>query len=436
MNKSILLALLATLTFSAEALAKTKVKAPPPPGRSALRESQEDLPVAESPEEESSRLSGNWLGLRPKLSDLGLDLAVIYKFEVNRTFRGAKQETVTLDNMDLRLSVDLEKMAKMKGATMFFYGIGNHGKNPSEYVGDAQATSNIETKANGFRLYEAWFQQLLYKDQASILIGLHDLNSEFYTTDTSTLFLNSTFGVGKELSQTGANGPSIFSTTAPAIRFRAEPSKSAYLQAGLFNAQAGDANYPSQTKIKWNPGKGMLFIAEAAYLRGREDDGKAPGKYAVGAWTYTRTFDHLTQTVPGTTTPLQSNSSGAYLLMDQQVTDSLSAFFRYGIASTKTNQYGNSLGAGLVYVGLIPKRPKDRLGFGIARASAGGEHLANQLSLGNALAKTETAYEFSYRMEVRPGIAVQPDFQIVKNPSLDTVRRSAKVGAIRFELSF
>lgn len=436
MKKSIFLLALATITFSAEVLAKTKIKSPPPPGRSAQRESQEDLPVAESPEEESSRLSGNWFGARPKLSDLGLDLAVLYKFEVNRTFRGLKKETVTLDNWDLRLSVDLEKMAKMKGATMFFYGLGNHGKNPTEYVGDAQGTSNIETRANGFRLYEAWFQQLFYKDQASILIGLHDLNSEFYATESTALFLNSTFGVGKELSQTGANGPSIFPVTSPAIRFRAEPSKSAYLQAGLFNAQAGDPNHPSQTKIKWNPGKGMLFIAEAAYLRGREEDGKAPGKYAVGAWTYTRTFDHLTQTVPGTTTPLQANSSGAYVLLEQQVAEPLSAFLRYGIASTKTNQYGSSLGAGLVYVGLIPKRSKDRLGFAIARASAGGEHLARQLSLGNRLAKTETAYEFSYRVEVRPGVAVQPDFQIVNNPGLDPAKPSAKVGAIRFELSF
>lgn len=429
--------MLATATFSAEALAHSKTKAPAPPGRSALRESQEELPVAEGSEEESKTLGGKWFGLRPKLSDMGVDLAAIYKFEVNRTFRGNKKETATLSNIDLRLSLDLEKLASLKGATMFFYGLGNHGKNPTEYVGDAQATSNIETRANGFRLYEAWFQQLFYKDQASVLIGLHDLNSEFYVTESSTLFLNSTFGVGKELSQTGANGPSIFPVTSPAIRFRVEPSKSAYLQAAAFNAQAGDSNYPSETKIKWNPGKGVLFIAEAAYLRGRdEEEGASHGKYAVGAWSYTRTFDHLRETVPGTTTPLQSNSSGAYVLLEQEIASPLTAFLRYGIASTKTNQYGSSLGAGLVYVGLIPKRPKDRLGFGIARASAGGEHLQNQLGLGNHLAKTETAYEFSYRVEVRPGIAIQPDFQIVSNPSLDPVKPSAKVGAIRFELSF
>jgi porin len=436
MNKPVSLLLLAGLILSAHASAKTRLKAPPLSGRSALRDSQEDLPVAESPEEESSRLSGNWFGARPKLSELGFDLALLYKFEVNRTFRGVKRETVVLDNLDLRLSLDLEKMARLKGATLFFYGMGNHGKNPTEYAGDAQGTSNIETKANGFRLYEAWFQQLLYKDQASILIGLHDLNSEFYTTESSTLFLNSTFGIGKELSQTGENGPSIFPATSPAIRFRAEPSKSFYLQSALFNAQAGDAAHPSGTKIKWNPGKGLLFITEAAYLRGGNEGGKAPGKYALGAWTYTRTFDHIRETVPGTIAPLQANSSGAYVLLEQQVASPLTAFVRYGAATTKTNQYGSSLGAGLVYQGLVPKRPKDRFGIAVARASAGGEHLENQLSLGNRLAKAETAYEFSYRVEVRPGIAVQPDFQIVSHPGLDPQMPAAKVGAIRFELSF
>ena len=65
-----------------------------------------------------------------------------------------------------------------KGATLFFYILGNHGGALSEQVGDLQGLSNIEAPAT-VKLYEAWFEQTLFDDRLSFKAGLYDLNTEF-----------------------------------------------------------------------------------------------------------------------------------------------------------------------------------------------------------------------------------------------------------------
>jgi porin len=274
-------------------------------------------------------------------------------------------------------------------------------------------------------------------------VGLHDLNSEFYVTDSSGLFFNSTFGVGKDLSQSGANGPSIFPTTSPAIRLRAEPSKEFYFQFGIWNGLAGDPGNPYGTKISLNAKDGLLLISEAAYLRGKLDQAKYPGKYAVGYWTYTRTFDSIHNSVydaAGNPIPTQATSHGIYFMAEQAVRENITLFARYGIASTETNRFGTCLGTGVVFTGLVPKRSKDRFGVGFARVTNGGEYKASLEDQGVSVADAESTVEANYRIELLPGVAVQPDFQYIIHPQGDPVAypslSNAAVGAIRFELSF
>ena len=55
------------------------------------------------------------------------------------------------------------------------------------------------------------------------LIGRYDLNSEFYRLQSASLFLNSSFGIGPEFSQSGLEGPSIFPNTSVGARFAIKP---------------------------------------------------------------------------------------------------------------------------------------------------------------------------------------------------------------------
>ncbi len=351
--------------------------------------------------------------------------------------------------------MDGEKFADWKGGSLFFYGIYSHGANPTQMVGDTQGTSNIETAVTTWKLYEAWAQQLLWEDKVSFLIGLHDLNSEFYVTDSSGMFLNSSFGVGKEFAQTGKNGPSIFPTTAPAIRLRGEPSKSFYIQWAVFNGQAGDPTNLNSTNFRLKERDGLLLITEMAYLRGRGDmEGKElPAKYAIGLWTYTATFDHQnkslgvydttvpvdTTTTPPTVTtigtPEQVTSTGSYFLLDQGLTENTSFFTRFGIASKKANRVASDLSAGVNMKGFFGFRPKDRLGIGATRATNGHEYLEVQKAANVETKDAETTFELAYRIELLPGIAMTPDFQYVMYPNSDPKIGNARVVTLRTEIN-
>lgn len=414
------------IAFSASALAQT---AQDTAGTSASRESDKESPVSESPMPVESRLTKNWGGARSRLSDAGIDLAVIYKLEHAAVFSGGlARSQATIGNLDFRAGFDLDKLAGWRGGSAFLYMLGDHGGDPSKGVGDIQVTSNIEAPVDTAKVYELWLQQLGFENRVSLLAGLHDLNSEFYVTESTNLFFNSSFGVGKDLSQTGTNGPSIFPTTSLALRLRTEPAPEFYLQLGLFDAHAGDVAEPHGTQIRFRADEGLLLIGEAAILRGRSGGGALRGKYGVGFWTYTIPTSHLVTGAPVV-------NRGAYVLTEQELATGWSAFVRYGVATTEANRVGSCLGAGTVWTGLLPGRARDRFGIAVARVGTGGEYNDVRRSAGASVAGSETAIEASYRLELIPGIALQPDFQYVIHPgALDSVENAA-VGALRAEIS-
>ena len=399
----------------------------------------EPLTPSEQPKvvEKQEVLTSNWSGLRSRLAANGIEIEAVYKGEVSSNFSGgARKGTVYLGNFDLKTSINAEALLGWKGASAFIYLIVDHGKDPSVNVGDAQGTSNIETPVNTLKLYEAWVQQSFFDEKATILFGLHDLNSEFYVTETSGLFLNSSFGIGQEFAQTGKNGPSIFPTTSLAARVRAEPTKAFYIQTGIFNGVSGDPENPRGTHIKLGGANGLLIVSEMAFLRGKEEKSENKySKYAAGIWSYTKTFDHQTATVSGTTTPVQVNNDGYYFLAEQTIFDPLAVFLRYGVASSEVNRFHKNFSYGLVATGIISSRPNDRLGIAATIVTNGSEYKDLNKTQGNKIENSESTYEASYRMELTKGFVFQPDIQWVVNPDTNPDQKNVLVGAVRFEIT-
>ena len=362
-------------------------------------------------------LTGDWAGYRTKLTENGLDIALAYKGEFSKpTKRGVQKKTSYLENLDLKLTFDGEKLLSLKDTTFFIYGLGSrgseNGNSPSANVGDHQGTSNIEAPVDDFKVYEAWVQKEFFDKKLSVLFGLHDLNSEFYITETSGLFLNASFGIGKDLSQTGVNGPSIFPFTAPSIRIKAQQEEF-YLQAALFNAQAGDPDNLKGTHARMGGSDGTLAIAELGIT--------SSGKFALGAWSYNRTFPHISDPTS------EVNNSGYYFLADHSVTENTSAFLRYGVASNGPNEVGTCVTGGLVF--------NKTLGLGITSATPSEANKTASEASGTPLS-TETTFELTYKYEIYPGISLQPDYQYVTRPAMDESARGIHVGTFRFELNF
>ena len=149
---------------------------------------------------------GDW---REALARHGVELDLSYTGDVvANTHGGEARKTEYLGTIDLTLAWDSDAWFERDFGTFFVYGLWNHGGQPSRAVGDVQATDNIEAP-DAIRLFEAWWQKTLLA-RTSLLVGLYDVNSEFYAIDSAELFLNGSFGMGGELGNSGITGPGTF----------------------------------------------------------------------------------------------------------------------------------------------------------------------------------------------------------------------------------
>ena len=374
-------------------------------------------------------LFGDWGGLRSGWRDRGVDVNAVYTAQGwDVASGGIKRGTAYDDNMELTADIDGEKAFGSPGTHIFLYVLNNEGGRPNDDVGAIQGVDNIEVRAATAKLYEAWVDQTLLDGKLKALIGLRDLNAEFYNTQATTNFIEPIYGVGQDINQSGQNGPSVFPYTAPTVRLKYLPTEDSYVSVAAFDAVAGDPDHLHGTQIDGFD-KGALLIGETGYTPGATDD-SSPDKLAVGAWRYT----HAMPDVSGTGSDKQW---GIYGLASHQCYKdddgrTVTPFLRLGYAGGDAVQTDVSYQIGAIAGGWVPGRPEGEFGLGASAARNSTPFMDATLGA----ERTETNFEFYYRDHVADGITIQPDVQYVVNPGTDPALSNATVLALRMEVAF
>ncbi|MGK5088166.1 carbohydrate porin [Bdellovibrionota bacterium FG-2] len=339
-------------------------------------------------------------------SDKLYALSLSYVSETSGALQGGLERKINLTgNLLIDARFDLGAITHLSGLSLYAQGIGIHGDSLSKSVGDVQVSSNIDAP-KAARIYQAWLQKEFAGGAVSLLAGIHDLNSEFYSTEASRIFLNSSFGVGSDLSHTGANGPSIFPEPGMAIRAKIRPINDWEISTAMYDGNPGSSPWTSE-----DGGLGILELAHSQKINDRD------GRYAIAAWGYSA----------------QKQTRGAYFLANQKIYSptsndprGLSAFVRTGLSDR--GSVSSSWSSGVNYTGAIRTRDEDQMGFAITQAKGIGEE-------GEELAR-ETVLEFTYLGKIKPWFSVQPDFQWILNPGMDSTAVPALVGAVRLQVVF
>lgn len=395
----------------------------------------------DAPNYSTDTLTGNWGGARQSLADHGMTVDAVYKADVfSNTTGGIKTGTRALDNMDLMINLDGEKLAGLKGTTALIHFLNNFGRKPdADLVGSGQGIDSIETSEPAAKLYQAWVQQSLFDDKVSVLGGLYDLNSEFYVNEPALLFIEPTYGIGTDIAQSGVNGPSIFPTTALAARIKVQPTKEWYAQAVLLDGIPGDPNDAKGTHIDLDKEDGGLVVAEAGYIPGGENP---EGKFGVGAWWYSKKAPDLTD-VDANGNPVMHNNEGIYVIADHSLykegKDSkkgLAGFARLGFANEDVNQFNYAWAVGLVYTGAIPTRDDGQLGFAVNGAHNSSKFTNASETAGNPVDSQETAFELTYNDHITPWFALQPDIQYIIDPGTNPASDNALIVGGRAIINF
>lgn len=365
----------------------------------------------------------------------GVELGAVYTAEGVRNLAGGiARKGAYLDNLDLSAEFDLERIFGWENTTLFLYGLGNNGGDPSTFIGDAQATSNIETD-DAWKLYEAWMEKGWGEDRVALRVGLYDLNSEFDVKEYGGALFNSSHGIGADFSQSGGNGPSIFATAALGARLRLQLTPAYYLQAAVLDGVPGDPNDPTGTHVELSGDEGALLALEAGRVVGGDE--YSYGKWGVGLWGYTARFAAIDEIDAQGNPRLRRGNLGVYafgeteLVREEDHEQGAGVYGRIGLANPKINQFGLFAGAGLTYTGP-GSRAADQLALGVATVVNGGNYTDVTPGAENA----ETNIELTYRLQLTPWLAVQPDLQYILNPGTDAGLGNAAVLACRVETAF
>lgn len=359
-------------------------------------------------------------------------LSAVYTADIRSNVDGGRARgTRYLDNIDLQVAIDADRLVGWHGARLFLYGIYDNGRPFSaDLVGDVQSVSNIETDMRAARLFEAWIEQDVGRI-GSIKAGLYNLNSEFDTTQSGGLFLISSHGIGPDLARSGRNGPSIFPVTSLAVRGELKLGRHWLARAAVLDGVPGDPAHPARTAIKLSGQDGALVVGELDYLKGGT-------KAAIGLWSYTAPMADI-RTSRGL--PAGRGDKGVYVFAERRLigeraddAQGLAGWLRLGFADTRYDTVGSYLGGGLVYTGVLPGRDGDQAGLSFAAASFGNRYRRDQALAGRTIEAREIVVEAAYRTVIASWLSLQPDAQYVVHPSGDSALRAAVVIGLRVKI--
>ncbi|MFC2091110.1 carbohydrate porin [Bacteroidota bacterium] len=328
---------------------------------------------------------------------------------------------------EVGITLDLEAANLWKGGSFFLHGLNTHGKTPSsDIVGDLQVASNIES-GNYVGLYEYYYQHSF--GNFSVLIGQHDLNSEFVGTEYGGTFINSSFGISPSISLNIPVSIYPFAALSSIIKYEIENRYVARL--GVYDGDPGD---PESNRYNLQPNvsmdEGLLFIGEFEKYHFVNN---LPENYKLGGYYHTSSFLDYNDTLSSV-----SGNYGIYAVSDMVLWSGfnhphtyIGIFLQGGWAPGKINQINGYLGGGLHLNGILPMRFNDVLGiaFAYANISTPFRTLCTGYDMG------ELALEFTYKIHMFKHYSIQPNVQYIMNPGANSGFSNALVAMIRFNVS-
>jgi porin len=365
---------------------------------------------------------------------------------------GTQRGALHLGRFEFTVDADLEKLVGWTGGRFFadtfeIYGQGLTHNN----IHNLATVSETEALPDA-RLYNAYFEQSFYNDALNIRVGQQAADVEFFDSETDDLFINGTFGwPAIQANNLPAGGPAP-PIAALGIRVKAALSDQITVFGAVFNGNAA-ASGDADPQLLDN--HGLAFrINDSPWVIGQVrwdydvDIGGRPlaGNFTPGGWYHSGQFDDQRFTAQGLSIADPSGTGipaklagdfGIFATLEQtlyrppSVTDKgvsnslpgVTVFGRIAYSPPDRNLIDLYLDGGIGFVGLVPGRPLDRAGMGVAymRISGADQNLDRDTqfftSISSPVRSSEKVLELIYEAHIKPGWLLAPYFQYVFRPS-------------------
>lgn len=283
-------------------------------------------------------------------------------------------------------------------------------------------------------LYELWLRQELFRGKLVVRVGKVTPTRDFgnvlrpVPTQDEASFIPSVSGllytpVFKNPTLYGAS-PGFYNS-AGGVTLNLAPEKWWYINYGAYD---GNLARGVQTGIRGPTFNGYYFQIGEAGLVWRLGPNHLPGQAGAGIW-------HQTGVLHGPPGISEDGASGLYTFGSQRLwfrdpgrnNSGVSAFFQVGHNGSSTLPVNQFAGGGITGFGLVPARPNDSAGMGMAWS---------QLDPNLFKRSSELMLQSYYQARVGNGIYLQPTLTYIPTPGASPSLNSAWAATLRLTLLF
>jgi carbohydrate-selective porin OprB len=394
-------------------------------------------------------LAGDWGGARTSLSEQkGVNFDFFLMSDLLANPKGGNETAGGWHRVRGTMDVDFGKLAHIHGLSFHITGLWQGGANIGADLGSISNPSGL-VSANAFRLDSFWFQQTMLHDkvtlQAGQIAGMDFYGVQEYGGNYLMEPLDYAFG------NTYTDFESYDPATTPAAQIKIAPIKQLYfrgmIQAGPgCNSPASSQCYRNQyandeTGTHYPLNGGGVWLNEVGYLVDQSNSAQKakhyPGVYKVGA-----TYNGTKFTDP--VTNIASNGNYLVYFMTNQAifrprahsTQGLDVHFAMDFAPASVNRVDKEMTAGAIYRGLVPKRDKDALDFGVVYNRVSDNFNTYYNKNGMPVLGSEKAFEINYLAQITPWLYWQPVVQIYKDLGANPAKGTGVVAGFRTKVTF
>jgi len=408
--------------------------------------------------------NGDASGTRKRLYDHGVSYNLIYTNDVLGNLSGGiRRGTIDQGKIEGQLLIDLEKLAGWKDWTFYAnaFGIYNSGRIRRDYVGGMNTIAAIEATPT-IRLSELWLER--WAGPVSFRFGQLAADAEFFYSDLSQIFLQSDWPTIGAVNLPGG-GPA-YPLSALGVCVKYEFPKDASLLFAIFNGDPagpcpGDPDTCNRYGLSFRLSDPAFMIGEFQVRRNRgKDDTGLATTLKIGGWSHLGQFADqryanngmLLASPASSGVPLMHRGDyGIYGVIDQQIyrpqggngDSGIAIFNRSSISPSDRNLVNFEIDSGIVFAGMIPKRPNDSFGASVIYSRFSNSVRAfdqDRINFGNLVTPPrdyEANLELTYVAQIIPGWTVQPVYTAIWHPSGTGIRYpDAQVTGVRSVIRF
>jgi porin len=411
-------------------------------------------------------LFGDVWGARPAMENMGLDLSVSFAMNIaGNPVGGVSQGVTQLNSTGINFGADMDKLVGLEGLTFFASMSVRGGTSLSltriDNVINVQQLYGNET----YRLVNLYLEQVLMDGNFAIKAGRIAQFDDFSHSDAFAYYMNNAFdGQPVGFFFMGPFTAYPVTTWGALVRggFLTDDTGGFYGMLGAYGADNSLSDWDNHgVDFSFNFNMGANIMGEIGYKHNWSAQAEGlPGKYSLGAWTFTGPM-------PTHTGGTAQNTSGLFYLVEQ-------ALYREGLPELEPNSermqaqqvWGQDEGfleeiqglyfwstgqlnldndvaqadffvsTGLYYRGLLPGRDQDILSFGAAWLNFSDNFGSSQVVAGLPRQDYELELELSYRYQVTQYFYLQPNIQGVINPGAAHKIDDAFVIGLQLQVDF